>query len=172
MGLSPPAVPRGDYTPCRAIFFLNFFFDLIFFSETCTYGVYNPIRAFFFRYFSGTFFFGGLHPPAVPPGGLHPPAAPWGTTPPCRANFFFSIFFSTWIFFLKHAHMEFISRLGQFFFRDFFGNFFFLALHPPCSHPWGLHPPAVPLGDYIPCRAIFFSIFSDFFFWNMHIWSL
>ena len=43
--------------------------------------------------------------------------------------------------FLKHAHMEFITRLGpKKKFNFFFGNFFFLALHPP----------AVPPGDYTP----------------------
>ena len=67
--------------------------------------------------------------------------------------------------FSKSCTKGFISRLGPKKNRDFFGNFFFLALHPPAvtpplgdytSHavppPGGLHPHAVPPdGLHPPC---------------------
>ena len=126
------------------------------------------------RDFFGNFFWGDdTHP--SPPWGTTPPGSPWGTTPPpCRAIFFLKKYIFSMIFFLKHAHMEFITRLGQKKTR-FFGNFFPgdyppcsptpWGLHPPCSPPGGLHPPAAPppRGTSPPCRAIFFS---QFFFLN------
>ena len=84
----------------------------------------------------------GLHPPCSPQGGLHPPVVPF--FPPQKFSDFE-------IFFLKHAHMEFITRLGHFFFRDFFGNFFFRGTTPPC-------------------RAIFFlNFFSQKYFFLRHM---
>ena len=134
--------------------------------------VYTPFRAFLPNIMA-------LHPPAVPPpGGLHPPVG--------RNNFFSFFFRYEKTDFLKHAHMEFITRLGQFFFRDFsgtffgggthfrdfFGNFFFGGL-PPCSPPWGTTPLQPPWGTTPPCRARFFSqFFSQKYFFllkNRHM---
>ena len=51
--------------------------------------------------------------------------------------------------------------MGGTHFRDFFGNFFFLALHRPAvPPPGGQHPPAAtPWGTTPPCRTIFFLNF-------------
>ena len=64
-----------------------------------------------------------------------------------RHQFFFSIFFGH--FFWGGTH-----------FRDFFWNFFFLALHPPMQPPpGGLHTPcSSPAGDYTPHVGRFFFL--------------
>ena len=113
------------------------------FSETCTYGVYNPIRAQKKSIFFRELFFRGTTPPMQPPRGLHPPAVPLGDTPPCRAIFFLIFFRFEKTDFLKHAHMEFITRLGHFFW-DFFGNFFWGTT--PLQSPLGTTPGSPPWG--------------------------
>ena len=49
---------------------------------------------------------------------------------PHVGRFFFSIFFRFDFFFLKHAHMEFITRLGHFFFVEIFSGTFFRGTTP------------------------------------------
>ena len=124
------AAVRGNrryilFNPIRAISDVTF---LIFFQNHSTlYRVYNPIRAFLGTFFSPSYTptVGWADPtPPLQDGVILPPHVGWGDpTTPCRIN---SNFFRFWkkSIFLNHAHMEFITRLGPFFFRYFFGIFF------------------------------------------------
>ena len=159
LGEYPPAVSLGDYTPCMAKYFFSQKKNSIkkkWFSETCTYGVNNPIRAkFFFNFFSGTFFFLALHPPAVPPGGLHPPVG---------RRFFFSNFFSKIIFSpQKQAHGWLFWSTGA---REktFFDFFWFRPLGDPFWTPFWtpfgsrFGPILDPLDHFVPFWSLWVTL--------------